>query len=131
MIVTINGRDIELGDKERLNVVQAAQRAGVEIPHYCWHPALSVVASCRMCLVEVGEKKPDGTASIPPGCLRDRAAPSHRSRGPACKAGSNYAIPLPSPSHAAPASIRPHLGQTAETRQGDQAELPFSSARSV
>jgi NADH-quinone oxidoreductase subunit G len=66
MIVTINGRDIELGDKERLNVVQAAQRAGVEIPHYCWHPALSVVASCRMCLVEVGEKKPDGTSSIPP-----------------------------------------------------------------
>ena len=30
------------------------QRAGVEIPHYCWHPGLSVVASCRMCLVEIG-----------------------------------------------------------------------------
>ena len=41
-------------------------------PHYCWHPALSVVASCRMCLVEVGDKKPDGTIvmqpKLVPGC---------------------------------------------------------------
>ena len=32
------------------------ERAGVEIPHYCWHPGLSVVASCRMCLVETGTR---------------------------------------------------------------------------
>jgi NADH-quinone oxidoreductase subunit G len=55
-----------LGDNERLNVVQAAKKAGVEIPHYCWHPSLSVVASCRMCLVEVGEKKPDGSVAMMP-----------------------------------------------------------------
>lgn len=65
-IVTINGKEVELGDHENLNLIQAAQRAGVEIPHYCWHPALSVVASCRMCLVEVGEKKPDGTVVMQP-----------------------------------------------------------------
>jgi NADH-quinone oxidoreductase subunit G len=51
---------------EQVNCVQAAQRAGVEIPHYCWHPTLSVVASCRMCLVEVGQKKPDGTVAMQP-----------------------------------------------------------------
>lgn len=34
-------------------VIQAAHRAGVDIPHYCWHPGLSVAANCRMCLVEV------------------------------------------------------------------------------
>ena len=39
---------------------------GVEIPHYCWHPALSVVASCRMCLVEIGQKKPDGSVAMQP-----------------------------------------------------------------
>ncbi len=70
--VNVNGQDVTLGDNERLNVVQAAQKAGVEIPHYCWHPSLSVVASCRMCLVEVGEKKPDGTVAmmpkLVPGC---------------------------------------------------------------
>jgi NADH-quinone oxidoreductase subunit G len=57
---------------ERLNVIQAAGKAGVLVPHYCWHPALTVVASCRMCLVEVGERKPDGTVvlqpKVVPGC---------------------------------------------------------------
>jgi NADH-quinone oxidoreductase subunit G len=65
-VVTINGQDVTLGDNERLNVVQAAKKADVEIPHYCWHPSLSVVASCRMCLVEVGEKKQDGTVAMMP-----------------------------------------------------------------
>jgi NADH-quinone oxidoreductase subunit G len=64
--VTINGENVTLDDHEKLNVIQAAKRAGVEIPHYCWHPALSVVASCRMCLVELGEKKPDGTVMMQP-----------------------------------------------------------------
>lgn len=56
---------VEIGN-EKLNCIQAAQKAGVFIPHYCWHPALTVVASCRMCLVEVGERKPDGTIAMPP-----------------------------------------------------------------
>ncbi|MCA9174246.1 MAG: (2Fe-2S)-binding protein [Planctomycetales bacterium] len=55
-IVTIDGQEIEIGDDERLNGIQAARRAGAEVPHYCWHPGLSVVASCRMCLVETGTK---------------------------------------------------------------------------
>ena len=62
----VNNMPIELAAGEQLNCIQAAQRVGVEIPHYCWHPALSVVASCRMCLVEVGEKKPDGTVAMQP-----------------------------------------------------------------
>jgi NADH-quinone oxidoreductase subunit G len=64
-VVYINDKPVDIGT-ERLNLVQAAQKGGVFIPHYCWHPALSVVASCRMCLVEVGEKKPDGTVSMQP-----------------------------------------------------------------
>lgn len=64
--ITVNGSDVSIGDQERLNLIQAAERAGVEVPHYCWHPALTVVASCRMCLVEVGEKKPDGTVAMQP-----------------------------------------------------------------
>ncbi|HEY4157897.1 MAG TPA: 2Fe-2S iron-sulfur cluster-binding protein [Polyangiaceae bacterium] len=47
----LDERDIpfEQGD----TVIRAAQRAGVDIPHYCWHPGLSVAANCRMCLVEL------------------------------------------------------------------------------
>jgi len=55
-IVLVDGNEVEIRDGERLNGIQAAKRAGIEIPHYCWHPALSVVASCRMCLVEVGTR---------------------------------------------------------------------------
>ena len=61
--VIVDGQEIAIGDKERLNGIQVAARAGEEIPHYCWHPGLSVVASCRMCLVEVG-KKDDKTGKI-------------------------------------------------------------------
>src|SRR5215813_13492956 len=70
-IVYVNGRPVDIGN-ERLNVIEAALKGGVFIPHYCWHAALSVVASCRMCLVEVGERKPDGTTAmqpkVVPGC---------------------------------------------------------------
>jgi len=34
-------------------LIDACKRAGIEIPHYCYHPALSPVATCRMCLVEI------------------------------------------------------------------------------
>src|SRR6516225_5375605 len=62
--VYVNDKPVDIGS-ERLNVIQAAQKGGVFIPHYCWHPALSVVASCRMCLVEVGEMK-DGKPVMQP-----------------------------------------------------------------
>ena len=39
----------EAGD----TIIRAAHKAGVDIPHYCWHPGLTVAANCRMCLVEV------------------------------------------------------------------------------
>ena len=56
--IIVDGQTIEVGAQERLNGIQAAQRAGVEIPHYCWHAGLTVVASCRMCLVENGKLDP-------------------------------------------------------------------------
>jgi len=55
-IIIVNGKEVEIGDQERLNGIQVAARAGFEVPHYCWHPGMSVVASCRMCLVETGTK---------------------------------------------------------------------------
>ncbi|HEY1186202.1 MAG TPA: molybdopterin-dependent oxidoreductase [Gemmata sp.] len=68
--VYVNDKPVEIGTK-RLNCVQAAEMAGVFVPHYCWHEALSVVASCRMCLVEVGDLK-DGKVTmqpkVVPGC---------------------------------------------------------------
>jgi NADH-quinone oxidoreductase subunit G len=63
--VYVNDKPVDIGDA-RLNLIQAALKGGVFIPHYCWHEALTVVASCRMCLVEAGERKPDGTEVMQP-----------------------------------------------------------------
>jgi NADH-quinone oxidoreductase subunit G len=57
--VIVDGKEIEISPSERLNGIEIARRAGVEIPHYCWHPGLSVVASCRMCLCETGTRNPE------------------------------------------------------------------------
>jgi NADH-quinone oxidoreductase subunit G len=70
-VVYVNNQPVGIGSA-KLNLIQAAMKGGVFIPHYCWHPGLSVVASCRMCLVEVGERKPDGEITmqpkVVPGC---------------------------------------------------------------
>ena len=52
----LNDQDVpfEPGD----TIIRAAWRQGIEIPHYCWHPGLSVAANCRMCLVEVKSQRP-------------------------------------------------------------------------
>ena len=56
MKLLIDGREIELPDGVRSSVIDVARRAGIEIPHYCYHPGLPVVGSCRMCLVEAGSR---------------------------------------------------------------------------
>jgi len=53
--IKINGREIET--EAGKTVLQAALSAGIYIPHYCYHPRLSIKGSCRMCLVYV-EKRP-------------------------------------------------------------------------
>src|SRR6266700_1147315 len=49
--VTIDGTEVEVQDG--INVIEAAQAADVHVPHFCYHPSLTVVGQCRMCLVEV------------------------------------------------------------------------------
>jgi NADH-quinone oxidoreductase subunit G len=53
--ITIDGREADLEDG--LTVIRAAERLGIEVPHYCWHPGLTIAGNCRMCLVEI-EKVP-------------------------------------------------------------------------
>jgi len=68
--VYVNDKPVEIGTR-KLNVIQAAELAGVFVPSYCWHEALTVVASCRMCLVEMGDLKDGKLAMQPkvvPGC---------------------------------------------------------------
>jgi NADH-quinone oxidoreductase subunit G len=59
--LTIEGRAVSV--PSGTSILEAAKTAGILIPHYCYHPALSVVGNCRMCQVEV-EKMP----KLAPSC---------------------------------------------------------------
>ena len=54
--VLIDNHEVQIPAARRINAIEAARLAGIEIPHYCWHPGLTVVGSCRMCLVEIGTR---------------------------------------------------------------------------
>jgi len=49
--ITVDGKLVEA--KDRQNILQACLDSQINLPYYCYHPGLSVVASCRICLVEV------------------------------------------------------------------------------
>jgi NADH-quinone oxidoreductase subunit G len=49
--VKIDGNDVLV--PEGINLIEAAKIAGTEVPHYCYHPDLSIAGNCRMCQVEV------------------------------------------------------------------------------
>ncbi|MDF1611089.1 molybdopterin-dependent oxidoreductase [Stygiobacter electus] len=53
--ITIDGKQVEF--KPGQTVIQAAMDAGIDIPHFCYHPKLSISGNCRVCLVEI-EKMP-------------------------------------------------------------------------
>jgi NADH-quinone oxidoreductase subunit G len=60
-IVTIDDRQVEVA--AGTNLIDAGMQVGVQIPHYCYHPRLSVVGQCRMCLVKV-----EGMPKLQAGC---------------------------------------------------------------
>ena len=61
--VTIDGKEIAV--PKGTNMIEAARRVGVDVPHYCYHSKLSVVGNCRMCLVEMGLPAVDPATKAP------------------------------------------------------------------
>jgi NADH-quinone oxidoreductase subunit G len=53
--LTIDGKEVEVAPGT--NLIEAARQAGVEVPHYCYHPGLSIAGQCRLCMVDI-EKNP-------------------------------------------------------------------------
>jgi NADH-quinone oxidoreductase subunit G len=66
--------DLLTGQPVPTTMIEACAAAGVAVPHYCYHPRLPVVGSCRMCLVEFGlpalgpdrqpMRNPDGSLKV-------------------------------------------------------------------
>jgi NADH-quinone oxidoreductase subunit G len=66
---TIKINDVELSVNTGTLVLDACRTIGIDIPHYCYHPALTPVATCRMCLVDIkGQPKlaTSCTTTVPP-----------------------------------------------------------------
>lgn len=59
--ITVDGKTIPAQPGQM--IIQACHDAGIDVPHYCYHPGLSIVASCRICLVEV-----EGIPKLVPAC---------------------------------------------------------------
>jgi NADH-quinone oxidoreductase subunit G len=49
--LTIDGIEVEVAPGT--NVLEAARQAGVEVPHYCYHPGLTIAGQCRLCMVDI------------------------------------------------------------------------------
>ena len=62
-MVTLKIDDQETTVAEGMPIIEAARGLGIEIPHFCYHPKLSVSGSCKMCLVEV-----EGLAKLVTAC---------------------------------------------------------------
>lgn len=70
--LTIDGRPVSV--PKGTNVIVAAKKLGIHVPHYCFHEKLTVSGNCRMCLIEMGTPKmstdhkpalkPDGSPDI-------------------------------------------------------------------
>jgi len=64
-VAKVNGVETEF--EAGMTVLQVAERAGHEIPRFCYHERLSIAGNCRMCLVEVkpGPPKPQASCALP------------------------------------------------------------------
>jgi len=58
----VNGQEVEVESGK--NLIDALKVVGIEIPHFCYHPALGADGNCRMCLVGIE----DGRPPLVPAC---------------------------------------------------------------
>ena len=60
----INGQPMEASPGT--TIIEAAHRAGIDVPHFCYHPGLAPEGNCRMCLVEVTNSRKPVASCITP-----------------------------------------------------------------
>src|SRR5262245_54660378 len=49
--LTIDGKDVTVAPGT--NLIEAARQVGIEVPHYCYHPGLTIAGQCRLCMVDI------------------------------------------------------------------------------
>ena len=59
--LTINKKNVSV--LPGTTVIEAAKKSGIHIPHFCWHPGLSIAGVCRFCMVKI-----EGNPKLQIGC---------------------------------------------------------------
>jgi NADH-quinone oxidoreductase subunit G len=75
--LTIDGNEVTV--RGGTNVLEAAKLVGKDICHFCYHPGLSIAASCRQCLVEIdkmGKLQPSCQVEVRPEMVVHTASPN-------------------------------------------------------
>ncbi len=65
--ITIDGRDYEV--EEGKNLLHVALSLGLDLPYFCWHPALGSVGACRLCAVKQFKDEKDDKGQIVMACM--------------------------------------------------------------
>lgn len=74
--ITIDGKPLQV--QKGTNIIEAAKTAGIDIPHYCYHPHLSVAGNCRMCQISV-KGMPKMTIACNTGATEGMEVSTHHS----------------------------------------------------
>ncbi len=69
--ITIDGQEYEV--KEGQNLLQAALSQGLDLPYFCWHPALGSVGACRQCAVKQYKDENDTHGKLVMACMTPAA----------------------------------------------------------
>ncbi len=64
-LVTVNIDGVDIAVPKGTNVIEAAKLLQKDVPHYCYHPKLTVAGNCRMCMVEMGMPAVDPATKAP------------------------------------------------------------------
>ncbi len=65
--IFIDGQELQVNEGE--NVLEACLNAGLDLPYFCWHPAMGSIGSCRQCALVQYQNEEDSRGRIIMGCM--------------------------------------------------------------
>jgi NADH-quinone oxidoreductase subunit G len=66
-MIYIDGQALEVAQGE--NILEACLNAGMDLPYFCWHPAMGSIGSCRQCALVQYQNEEDTRGRIVMGCM--------------------------------------------------------------
>ncbi|HIG66618.1 MAG TPA: NADH-quinone oxidoreductase subunit NuoG [Porticoccaceae bacterium] len=66
-MIYVDGQELEVVQGE--NILEACLNAGLDLPYFCWHPAMGSIGSCRQCAVVQYQNEEDTKGRIVMGCM--------------------------------------------------------------